>query len=134
VSRKCTHKGIYPDIPGVKSVRASVLPLTRSLYLARFMSLKRPAAIVRSEYLIDRYLVVFESGVGSHCACEEFRAAKECRHTRESEGRRAAQELIAKRVRSIDGTLVGFGHRIQRNDARTSKRERTRSLSLTRIR
>jgi hypothetical protein len=98
------------------------------------MSLKRPAAIVRSEYLIDRYLVVFESGVGSHCACEEFRAANECRHTRESEGRRAAQELIARRVRSIDGTLVGFGHRTQRNDSRTSKRERTRSLSLSRIR
>jgi hypothetical protein len=98
------------------------------------MPAKRPAAIVRSEYLIDRHLVVFESGVGSHCACEEFRVMRECRHTRESEGRRAAQELIAKRVRSIDGTLVGFGHAIQRNDSRPSKRERTRSLSLTRVR
>ena len=120
--------------PGLKSVRDSVLAAHLLACRLTSMSLKRPAAIVRSEYLIDRYLVVFESGIGSHCACEEFRAANECRHTRESEGRRAAQELIARRVRSIDGTLVGFGHRAQRDDSRTSKRERTRSLSLSRIR
>ena len=118
----------------VVTAHASVRALHVVHSLPAFMTLKRPAAIVRSEYLIDRYLVVFESGVGSHCACEEFRVAQECRHTRESEGRRAAQELIEKRVRSIDGTLVGFGHRIHRNDSRTSKRERTRSLSLIRVR
>jgi len=93
----------------------------------------RTAPIARTEYLIDRYLVVFEAGSRCHCVCEEFRAAQECRHTRESAGRRAAQELIAKRVRSVDGTLVGFAHH-ERHTSRARTRERPRSLALQRIR
>jgi hypothetical protein len=90
---------------------------------------------VRTEYLIDRYLVVFESAKGCHCACDEFRIARdECRHTRESAGRRAAQELIGKRVRSIHGTLIGFSHHERQVASRASKRERTRSLALQRVR
>lgn len=94
----------------------------------------RPPSIDRREYLIDRYLVVFESGTGCHCVCEEFRTMQECRHTRESAGRRAAQELIANRVRSIDGTLVGFAHHKKHDTSVRSKRERSRSLALQRIR
>ena len=90
--------------------------------------------IIRAEYLIDRYLVVFESGKGCHCVCDEFRTARECRHTRESAGRRAAQKLIEKRVRSIHGTLIGFSHHERQVASRTSRRERSRSLALQRIR
>lgn len=95
---------------------------------------KQPVTADRSEHLIDRHLVVFEEAVGFHCVCNEFLAARECRHTRESEGRRMAQASIASRVRSIDGTLVGFAHRKQRDDSMASKRTRTRSLALIRIR
>ena len=96
--------------------------------------MNRVPPIVRSEYLIDRYLVVFETGAGSRCVCEEFRTMQECRHTRESAGRRAAQELIANRVRSIDGTLVGFAHHTKHDTSIRTKRERSRSLALQRIR
>jgi hypothetical protein len=89
--------------------------------------------IIRTEYLIDRYLVVFESGKGCHCACDEFRAARECRHTRESAGRRAAQQLIEKRLRSIHGTLIGFSHHERQIASPASRRERSRSLALQRI-
>jgi hypothetical protein len=68
-------------------------------------------SIVRSEYLIDRYRVTFESGSSWNCVCAEFVQMHECRHTRESSGRRAAQALITHRVRSVDGTLVGFANR-----------------------
>ena len=93
-----------------------------------------PPSNVRSEYLIDRHLVVFEPGKGCHCVCNEFDLTGECRHTRESAGRRAAQELIAKRVRSVHGTLTGFSHHERQIASRASKRERTRSLALQRIR
>lgn len=72
----------------------------------------RPKAILRSEYLIDRYHVVFESGSGWHCVCAEFSQLDDCRHTRESGGRRAAQALIQNRVRSADSALAGFTHRV----------------------
>ena len=68
-------------------------------------------SIVRSEYMIDRYQVIFESGAGWHCVCAEFAKFDSCRHTRESEGRRAAQALIAQRERSAHGTLAGFANR-----------------------
>jgi hypothetical protein len=66
--------------------------------------------LIRTEYMIDRHRVVYESGGGWHCECEEFKSTRECRHTRESEGRRAAQAMIAARVRSVDGVLAGFTH------------------------
>jgi hypothetical protein len=63
----------------------------------------RPKAILRSEYLIDRHHVVFESGAGWLCVCAEFAMSHDCRHTRESQGRRAAQMLIANRMGSPMG-------------------------------
>jgi hypothetical protein len=66
--------------------------------------------LTRTEYLIDRYHVVYETGGGWHCVCAEFRALSECRHSRESEGRRAAQAMIAARVRSVNGVVAGFTH------------------------
>ena len=97
------------------------------------MSTKRETPVVRHEYLIDRHLVVIDSS-GAHCSCAEFKLANECRHTRESEGRRLAQELIAKRVRSVHGTLVGFRHSNTATQPRRGKLERTRSLSIMRVR
>lgn len=67
--------------------------------------------LIRSEYLIDRHHVVYEAGGGWHCVCDEFKTLKECRHSRESEGRRMAQSLIEERVRSVNGVLAGFTHR-----------------------
>jgi hypothetical protein len=102
--------------------------------LSRQFTLQHTPPIVRTEYLIGRYLVIFDSGKGCLCVCGEFRITRECRHTRESVGRRAAQELIQKRVRSIHGTLIGFSHHERRIDPRTSRRERSRCLALQRIR
>ena len=61
------------------------------------MTLK-PKAITRSEYLIDGHRVIFESGAGWHCVCAEFTAMDDCRHVRESQGRHAAQVVIANRM------------------------------------
>ena len=58
----------------------------------------RGGAIVRSEYRIDRYRVVFESGGGWHCVCREFVTSNACSHTREAAGMRAAQANIKDRV------------------------------------
>lgn len=68
-------------------------------------------SVVRIEYLIDRYHVVFDSGGGWYCVCAEFKQLGDCRHIRESVGRRTAQAQIMARVRSVDGTLAGFAHR-----------------------
>lgn len=89
--------------------------------------MKPPHSIARNEHLIDRHLVVFAEATGSHCVCNEFSMAGECRHTRESDGRRAAQTLIANRVRSIHGNK-------QHDDAVATKRHRSRSLALIRVR
>ena len=97
-------------------------------------SMKPRNTVDRREFLIDRHFVVFETGVGSRCECHEFKAIGACRHTRESEGRWAAQELIAHRVRSIGGTLVGFSNSRQHDGSRPSKGERSRSLALQRVR
>jgi len=112
---------------GGSCYRGAISPTAYSL-------VKRPPPIARSEYLIDRHLVVFEEGTGFHCVCKEFAMTRECRHTREIVGRRTAQTLIAKRVRSIDGTLVGFAHRKQHDESAKGKRARTRSLALVRVR
>jgi hypothetical protein len=63
----------------------------------------RSKAILRSEYLIDRHHVVFESGAGWQCVCAEFTATNDCRHTREAQGQHAAQVLIANRVTRLSG-------------------------------
>ena len=59
----------------------------------------RPKPAQRSEYLIDRYHVIFDRGAGWQCECAEFMATGiDCRHTRESQGRHAAQVVIANRL------------------------------------
>jgi hypothetical protein len=99
------------------------------------MPTKAAKEIIRNEYLIDRHLVVLESDGARHCVCLEFKALGDCRHTRECEGRRAAQGLIFRRVRSAHGTLVGFGHRNSvPTETRMSRQERTRSLAIVRVR
>jgi hypothetical protein len=92
------------------------------------MTATSPKPLTRTEYLIDRHHVVFETGGGWHCVCDEFKSLKECRHTRESEGRRAAQAMIADRVRSVNGVLAGFTHR-PHDDAEPTHRIRSRRLS-----
>lgn len=58
----------------------------------------RGSAIVRSEYMIERFRVVFESGGGWQCVCREFVLSNACRHTREAAGMRAAQTQIKDQV------------------------------------
>jgi hypothetical protein len=58
----------------------------------------RAGRIVHSEYLIGRFRVVFETGGGWDCACADFVKSRECRHTREAAGMRAAQADIKARV------------------------------------
>ena len=58
-----------------------------------------------TDSLIDSYHVSFESGAGWLCACAEFTAQNDCRHTREAQGRHAAQALISNRlISAIDGS------------------------------
>ncbi len=66
----------------------------------------------QSEYFIDRHRVIFDSGIGWHCVCAEFVKLNDCKHTRESAGRRAAQELIKNRRKQAYGTLALFSNRI----------------------
>lgn len=69
------------------------------------ISAARSPAIRRIDYLIDSHQVSFESGAGWFCVCTEFTAAGDCRHTREAQGRHAAQVLISNRLLStIDKT------------------------------
>jgi hypothetical protein len=58
----------------------------------------RRGAIVRSEYMIDRFRVTFESGSAWHCACRVFAASNACSHSREAAGMRAAQAQIVAHV------------------------------------
>ena len=62
----------------------------------------KSTAIRRTDYLIDSYHVSFESGGGWHCLCAEYATANDCRHTREAQGRQAAQVRISNRLSSID--------------------------------
>ena len=71
----------------------------------------RPKTLSRSEYLIDRHHVTFDPGAGWQCACAEFKATDDCRHIRESQGRHAAQAVIADRMRS---PLTQSAHRLVR--------------------
>jgi hypothetical protein len=54
----------------------------------------RRGSLVRSEYLIERFRVVFESGGGWHCGCADFASSSTCEHSREAAGMRAAQAEI----------------------------------------
>ena len=58
----------------------------------------RSGTIVRSEYMIDRFRVSFESGSAWHCACRDFAVSKACSHSREAAGMRAAQAQIVAHV------------------------------------
>jgi hypothetical protein len=58
----------------------------------------RAGGIVHSEYLIGRFRVLFETGSGWDCACSDFIKSRECRHTREAAGMRAAQAEIRARL------------------------------------
>lgn len=58
----------------------------------------RGGTIVRSEYMIDRFRVSFESGSAWHCACRDFALSKACSHSREAAGMRAAQAQIVEHV------------------------------------
>jgi len=58
----------------------------------------RRGPIVRSEYLIERFRVIFESGGGWHCVCADFVYSGACEHSREAAGMRAAQTRIADHV------------------------------------
>jgi hypothetical protein len=69
------------------------------------------------EFLIDRHRVVFDSGIGWHCVCAEFAKTQDCRHTRESAGRRLAQDYIRNRTRPENGLLLTFADQL-RNAAR----------------
>jgi hypothetical protein len=53
---------------------------------------------MRSEYLIERFRVVFETGDGWNCVCADFVSSGACRHVREAAGMRAAQARIIERV------------------------------------
>ena len=39
------------------------------------MGLGTSDRLVRTEYMIDRHRVVYESGGGWHCECDEFKSA-----------------------------------------------------------
>lgn len=71
----------------------------------------KPKAIPRSEYLIDRHHVIFDPGVGWQCVCAEFKTTDDCRHIRESQGRHAAQAVIANRMSS---PMWQSGHGLER--------------------
>ena len=68
--------------------------------------------VVRNEYLIDRFHVVFESGGGWQCACSDFASSNACRHTREAAGRRAAQSQIARHVGNARSELSELAPRL----------------------
>jgi hypothetical protein len=57
-----------------------------------------PSSIKRSEYLIERFRVVFEFGGGWHCECADYAASNACKHSREAAGMRAAQVRISNHV------------------------------------
>ena len=54
---------------------------------------------------------IFDPGAGWQCVCAEFKTTDDCRHVRESQGRHAAQAVIAKRIGS---PLEQSGHGLER--------------------
>jgi hypothetical protein len=69
---------------------------------------KRGGSIVRSEYMIDRFRVSFESGSAWHCACRDFAQAGACSHSREAAGMRAAQAQIVEHVATGRSQLMRY--------------------------
>jgi hypothetical protein len=55
-------------------------------------------SLIRSEYLIGSFRVLFESGGGWNCVCPAFLKTNRCRHCSEAMGMRAAQAQILKRI------------------------------------
>jgi len=78
----------------------------------------RGGIIVRSEYLIDRFRVVFESGSAWHCVCRDFASSNACSHSREAAGMRAAQAQIVDRVAAGRSQ---FAENVWRNRVTTSR-------------
>jgi hypothetical protein len=92
----------------------------------------RGGVVVRSQYLIDRFRVVFEWGGGWNCACADFISSNACRHTREAAGRRAAQAKIAERVAAARSYLLGAGkpRRILIADGEPSRKQEPRLIGV----
>ena len=65
----------------------------------------RRGAVVRADYLIDRFRVGYEFGGGWTCGCADFASSDACRHTREAAGRRAAQIRIIEHIKKGDSGL-----------------------------
>jgi hypothetical protein len=76
------------------------------IHMRRVEDSGRGSSIARSEYLIDRFRVVFESGGGWHCVCTDYILTNACKHSREAAGRRAAQSRISTRVASRRSELA----------------------------
>jgi hypothetical protein len=68
----------------------------------------RASSIIRNEYFIDRFRVVFESGGGWRCVCADYAASNACKHTREAAGMRAAQARIKSHVASGRSELAAL--------------------------
>jgi len=69
----------------------------------------RPAlggSLIRSEYLIGGFHVLFETGGGWNCVCAAFLETNRCRHCSEAIGMRAAQAQILKRLSTGRSLLV----------------------------
>jgi hypothetical protein len=66
----------------------------------------RSSSMVRSEYLIDRFRVVFESGGGWHCACADYAKSNACKHSREAAGMRSAQARIRNHLAAARSNLT----------------------------
>jgi hypothetical protein len=78
----------------------------------------RASSMIRSEYLIDRFRVVFESGGGWHCTCADYAKSKACRHSREAAGMRSAQARIRDHVAAARSELrIGARPHPQANPA-----------------
>ena len=78
----------------------------------------RRGSLVRTEYLIERFRVFFESGGGWHCVCADFASSSACEHSREAAGMRAAQAEITDHVATGRSQLARNPWR-SRDDLRT---------------
>jgi hypothetical protein len=78
----------------------------------------RGGTIVRSEYMIDRFRVIFESGSAWHCACRDFALSAACSHSREAAGMRAAQAQIVEHVTAGRSQLA---HQVGRSPVMSSR-------------
>jgi hypothetical protein len=68
---------------------------------------------MQNDYLIDGHRVIYDTGIGWHCVCAEFVKLGDCKHTRESAGRLAAQEQIKTRSRPNHDAFVSFNHNVE---------------------